>query len=172
MAELWLVAVWTQKPGNLGAMARSAEAAGATGLLVADAVVDAFNPNALRSSTGAVLAFPILGGTTPEILAFLAGRGVRVYAASPEATTPYSRVDLVGPTALVIGPEDSGLDDRWRAAATSGLIAIPMRGKLVDSLNASACAAVLLFEAVRQRQEASGGASGGASGAAGGASRP
>lgn len=157
--ELWLVAVGTQKPGNLGAMARSAEAAGATGLLVADAVVDPFNPNALRSSTGAVLAFPVLGGSAEEVLAFLRARNVRVLAASPEATTPYTGVDLTGPVALVVGPEDSGFDERWRRAAADAeanpgaeLIAVPMRGRIVDSLNASACAAVLLFEALRQRQ--------------------
>jgi TrmH family RNA methyltransferase len=149
-ADLFLVAVGLAKPGNLGAMARTAEAAGATGLLVADSVVDVYNPNAIRASTGAVFTLPVAAAPSDEVRRFLRGRGVRVVAAAPAAAEAYDRADLTGPVALVIGAEDAGLDDSWRHAGQA--VRIPMHAAAVDSLNASVAAAVLLFEAVRQRR--------------------
>lgn len=146
---LYLVAVGMAKPGNLGAMARSAAAAGVTAMLVADGVVDAFNPNAVRASTGAVFSLPILGDTSSHIRAFLNHQRVPFYPASPAGTHQYTQVNLKGPAALVIGAEDTGLDDAWLAQGTP--ITIPMNTQKVDSLNASIAAGVLLFEAVRQR---------------------
>ena len=155
-ADLWLVAVGTEKPGNLGAMARSASAAGVSAVLVADGEVDPLNPNAIRASTGAVFSLPIVAAPSADIIAFLRARNVRLFAADPEGAQPYTSVDLTGPAALVIGAEDRGLDPIWRSAAreSGSLITIPMRPGIVDSLNASNAAAILLFEAVRQRQQA------------------
>ncbi|MCE9590009.1 MAG: RNA methyltransferase [Planctomycetes bacterium] len=150
--ELWLVAVGIEKPGNLGAMLRTADAAGVTAVLVADAVVDAFNPNAIRASTGAVFTLPVLGATGEEARHMLRGRGVRLLAATPDGATPHTRTDMTGAVALVIGPEDTGLDEAWLKEA-AGRVSIPMLGRSTDSLNASVAAAVLLFEARRQRDK-------------------
>ena len=156
-ADLWLVAVGTQKPGNLGAMARSAAAAGCRGLLVADGVVDAFNPNAIRASTGAVFVLPIVEAAMQAVLNFLITRKVRLLAACPHAKTTIDRVELTGPVAFVMGQEDQGLsfdDARWRQHGENEIepISIPMVNSTVDSLNVSVAAAVLLYEAVRQRR--------------------
>ena len=156
---LWLVAVSIEKPGNLGALARSAAAAGASGMLVADAVVDVVHPNALAASTGAVLRLPIAGANSDQIIAALTGRGIRIVAATPGiggvVACSYLDADLTGPVAIVIGAEDVGLTGRWLGAgdgeAAVEAVSIPMPGGAVDSLNAAAAAAVLLFEAARQR---------------------
>jgi TrmH family RNA methyltransferase len=150
---LYLVANGTNKPGNLGAMARTAAAAGATALLTADAEVDAFNPNAIRASTGAVFTLPILSAPSAKLIRFLQAQHITIAAATPEASILYSQANLAGPLAVVIGAEDTGLTSPWRAAADLRLT-IPMSGGLVDSLNASAAAAILLFEALRQRHSA------------------
>jgi TrmH family RNA methyltransferase len=144
--SLFLVSVGIEKPGNLGAMARSADAAGADALLVADAEVDPWNPNAIRASTGAVFTLPVLETSLDEVRALDA----RLVAAVVGAEASYADVDLAGPTALVVGAEDTGLDARWRDAADVA-VSIPMRGRVADSLNAANAAAILLFEAVRQR---------------------
>jgi len=145
-ATLVLVAVGIEKPGNLGAMARTADAAGADALLVANARADPWNPNAIRSSTGAVFTLPIVETTCADVAAL----PLRRVAAVVGAATDHASTDLRPPTALLIGPEDVGLDEAWRAAADLE-VSIPMRGTTVDSLNAATAAAVLLFEAVRQR---------------------
>jgi TrmH family RNA methyltransferase len=145
-ASLLLVAVGIEKPGNLGAMARTADAAGADALLVGDANADPWNPNAIRASTGAVFTLPILEVTRDDI----AQLNARKVAAVLGAPTSHSAADYTRPTAFLVGAEDAGLDDDWRALADES-VAIPMRGTAADSLNASAAAAVLLFEAVRQR---------------------
>ncbi len=149
---LFLVAVGVTKPGNLGAMLRTAEAVGATGVLVSDGVVDLFNPNAIRASTGAVFTLPVVAATGEAIRRFLAEAGVKIIAADPAGVTEYHRVDMRQGVAIVIGAEDTGLDDAWRDAADV-LVRIAMRSSVVDSLNASTAAAVMLFEAARQRGE-------------------
>ena len=146
-ATLVLVAVGVEKPGNLGAMARSAEAAGADALLVAEGAFDPWNPNAIRASTGAVFSLPIAATTLDDVRAL----PVRRVAAVVGAEQLYTDVDLTVPTALIVGAEDEGLSDDWRAAADS-TVAIPMNGRTTDSLNASVAAGILLFEAVRQRR--------------------
>ncbi len=143
---LVLVAVGIEKPGNLGAMARTADAAGADGLLVADAACDPWSPNAIRASTGAVFTLPMLETTLEEVR----GLPLQRIAAVVAATTRHTDADLRPPTALLIGPEDAGLDARWRGVADVE-VAIAMRGRTVDSLNASTAAAVLLYETLRQR---------------------
>ena len=145
-ATLLLVAVGIEKPGNLGAMARTADAAGADALLVADAATDPWNPNAIRASTGAVFTLPVVAATRTEV----AQLSQQKIAAVVGAPTPHTAADYTRPTAILIGAEDSGLDREWQALAQE-TVAIPMRGRTADSLNASAAAAVLLFEAVRQR---------------------
>ncbi len=156
-SELWLVAVGLTKPGNLGAMARTAAAAGATGLIVADGVVDPFNPNAIHASTGAVFTLPILAGSSAQVIASLKARGATPVALVVGATRPYHQVDLTRPIALIIGAEDTGLDEAWRQAAQAHghCVSIPMAPSCVDSLNASNAAAIVLFEAVRQRNSVS-----------------
>jgi TrmH family RNA methyltransferase len=144
---LYLVSVGMEKPGNLGAMARSAEAAGADALLVAEAQADVWNPNAIRASTGAVFGLPVVEATLTEI----AGLGVGLVAAVVAAPARYTEVDLTAPAAFLVGAEDRGLPAAWRRAADVE-VSIPVRrGGGADSLNAATAAAILLFEAVRQR---------------------
>ncbi len=145
-ATLILVAVGIEKPGNLGAMARTADAAGADALLVGDANADPWNPNAIRASTGAVFTLPIADVTLDDVRALT----LQKIAAVVDASNRYTDADLTRPTAFIVGAEDDGLSDEWRNAADE-LVAIPMRAQASDSLNAATSAGVLLFEAVRQR---------------------
>jgi TrmH family RNA methyltransferase len=145
-ATLVLVAVGIEKPGNLGAMARTADAAGADALVVADAASDPWNPNAIRSSTGAVFSLPVVHATLEDVCA----RPLTKIAAVLGAPTTHAAADLTTPTALIVGPEDTGLVAAWRQAADLH-VSIPRRGRTADSLNAATAAAILLYEAVRQR---------------------
>jgi TrmH family RNA methyltransferase len=144
--SLYLVAVGIEKPGNLGAMARSAEAAGADALAIAEARADPWNPNAIRASTGAVFTLPIVEASLEDIAAL----PVAIVAAEVNAPTRYTDADLTRPTAIVVGAEDSGLGADWLAAAAER-VSIPLASGSADSLNAATAAAVILFEAVRQR---------------------
>lgn len=145
--SLYLVAVGVEKPGNLGAIARSAEAAGAAGLLVAEARADPFNPNAIRASTGAVFTLPIVEVTLADVRSL----GVALVGAVVGVATRYSDADLGGPVAIAVGSEDRGLPPSWREAAEL-CVSIPLRHQgATESLNAAVAAAILLFEAVRQR---------------------
>jgi TrmH family RNA methyltransferase len=144
--DLYLVAVGLEKPGNLGAMARSAEAAGADALVVAEARADPWSPNAIRASTGAVFTLPVVEASLDEV----AGLGVALVAAVVGASTRYTDADLTGPAAIVVGSEDEGLPPAWLAVAGTQ-VSIPVAPGSTDSLNAATAAALLLFEAVRQR---------------------
>jgi TrmH family RNA methyltransferase len=145
-ASLLLVAVGIEKPGNLGAMARTADAAGADALLVADAQSDPWNPNAIRASTGAVFTLPIVEAGPADVDAL----PLRKVAAVLGARTRHTDERYDAPTAFLVGAEDDGLPQAWQEIADAH-VEIPMRGAAADSLNASAAAAVLLYEAVRQR---------------------
>ena len=150
----YLVAVGIEKPGNLGAMVRTAEAAGCDAVLAAGAPIDAFNPNAIRTSTCAVFTLPVVAADEAEVIAFLKARNCRILAATLEGAVAHTQADYSNSIAIAIGPEDVGLSADWLAAAdaTAGQrVLIGMQGKLVDSLNASNAAAILLFEALRQR---------------------
>jgi len=150
-----LVAIGTEKPGNLGAMVRTADAAGCRAVIAAGAPIDTMNPNAIRASTGAVFAVPTLALSEPSAIAHLRASGQRVIAAYPEQGEDHTAIDYTGPLAIAVGPEDRGLSPAWRdlALATGGAaVRIPMHGRVTDSLNASVATAVLLFEAARQRQ--------------------
>jgi TrmH family RNA methyltransferase len=142
-----------EKPGNLGAIVRSADGAGAAAVIVADPVVDVWNPNAIRASLGTVFSLPLAVCLAGEALAFLRRLGIGIVATRVEATTDYDSIDLTGPVAIVVGSEAAGLGDAWRAADISA-VRVPMLG-LADSLNASTTAAILLYEARRQRRAAS-----------------
>ncbi|HET7829931.1 MAG TPA: TrmH family RNA methyltransferase [Candidatus Limnocylindrales bacterium] len=138
-----------EKPGNLGAVLRSADAASADAVVVADARTDLFNPNAIRASLGTIFAVPVATGSSAEVRAWLDMYGVQVLAARVGARHAYTDVDMTGPVALVLGAEAQGLTDAWSGDAITP-ISLPMRG-VADSLNVSITAAVLLYEARRQR---------------------
>ena len=140
-----------EKPGNLGAVLRSADAAGADAVLVCDPLTDLWNPNLIRASVGAVFTVPVVTCSSEAAIAFLKARAIRILTAQLQDSSLYYDCDMTVGTALVMGTEATGLTDAWRAAADAH-IRIPMLGRL-DSLNVSVSAAILLFEAVRQRQD-------------------
>jgi TrmH family RNA methyltransferase len=146
---LVVVVEGVEKPGNLGAILRSADGAGVDAVVVADPLTDAFNPNAIRASLGTIFALPVVTASSVDTLAWLGARGIRPVATIVEASVPYTAADLRGPLAVVLGSEAEGLSEIWRSAGVTA-IAIPMAG-IADSLNVSVAAAVVLFEAVRQR---------------------
>jgi len=150
---LVLVTQMIEKPGNLGTMLRSADAAGAHAVIVCDRTTDVNNPNVVRASIGALFALPVVEADSTEALPYLRTRGIRIVAASPHAQTDYYEADLSGPVAIVVGSEQYGLDSLWMREADL-LVRIPMQGQC-DSLNVSAAATVLLFEAARQRRQRS-----------------
>lgn len=139
-----------EKPGNLGAVLRSADAAGADAVIICDPLTDVYNPNLIRASIGAVFTVPVASCTTDEAISFLKARNFKILTAQLQDSDLYYDSDMTGATALVMGTESTGLTDAWREAA-SAHIRIPMLGRL-DSLNVSVSAAILLFEAIRQRQ--------------------
>lgn len=139
-----------EKPGNLGAVLRSADAAGADAVIVCDPLTDIWNPNLIRSSVGAVFSVPVAVCTSADAIAFLKKRGIRILTAQLQDSEWYYDTDMTGATALVMGTESTGLTQAWRDSADAH-IKIPMIGRL-DSLNVSVSAAVLLYEAVRQRK--------------------
>lgn len=143
---LLLVAESIEKPGNIGAMLRTAEAAGAS-VLVSGAGVDLFNPNVVRASQGALFSVAVATAPTDVSLAWVAERA-SIVVADPAAATAHWLVDMTGPVAVVIGSEHAGVPPGW--AERGRTVEIPMAGS-ADSLNASVAAAVLLYEAVRQR---------------------
>ncbi len=138
-----------EKPGNLGAILRSADAAGADAVVVCDPLTDLYNPNLIRSSIGAVFTVPCVACTTEECIAYLRRHDIRILTAQLQDSHPYYHTDMTRGTAIVMGTESTGLTDTWRCAADAH-ICIPMLGQL-DSLNVSVSTAILLFEAVRQR---------------------
>ena len=138
-----------EKPGNLGAVLRSADAAGADAVIVCDPLTDLYNPNLIRSSIGAIFTVPSVACTTEECIAYLKAHGISILTAQLQDSSLYYDTDMRGATAIVMGTESTGLTTKWREAADAH-IRIPMLGRL-DSLNVSVSAAILLFEAVRQR---------------------
>ncbi len=146
---LLIVAESVEKPGNLGAILRSADAAGVDGLILCDPTIDLGNPNVLRSSRGTIFSVPVAEATSAETLAWLRQRGIKVAAASPEAAKPYTEVDLSGPVAIVVGAEREGLSPLWRDQADVKA-RIPMLGR-VNSLNVAMATTLFVYEAVRQR---------------------
>ncbi|MND45599.1 23S rRNA (guanosine-2'-O-)-methyltransferase RlmB [compost metagenome] len=138
-----------EKPGNLGAILRTADASQADAVIVCDPRTDIYNPNAIRSSVGCVFTTQIVASTNEEVLAWLRSKGITSYAAALTATEFYHETDMAKPCAIVMGTEATGLTDHWLSGANKQ-IKIPMRGK-IDSLNVSTSTAILAFEAMRQR---------------------
>ena len=138
-----------EKPGNLGAILRSADAAGADALIVCDPLTDLYNPNLIRNSTGAIFSVPCVACTSEECIKYLKENNIQILTAQLQDSELYYDTDMKHGTAIVMGTEATGLTDIWRKAADAH-IRIPMLG-ITDSLNVSVSAAILLYEAVRQR---------------------
>jgi len=150
-APLLLVLEAVEKPGNLGAILRTADAAQATAVIICDPRTDLYNPNAIRASIGCIFTVPTIASTRQELLSWCEQHNIRTYAAAlTEGAVPYTHCDFRGPTALVMGTEADGLTPELREACNQTII-IPMRGA-IDSLNVSTATAILTFEAMRQRE--------------------
>ncbi|SNR36136.1 TrmH family RNA methyltransferase [Lutibacter flavus] len=146
---LILVAEAPEKPGNIGALLRTADAAGIDAVFIANPKTDLYNPNIIRSSVGCLFTTTIATGTTSEIISFLKEKNINIYSAALTASVEYQTIDFKKPSAIIVGTEATGLTDEWLENTTSNII-IPMRGA-IDSMNVSVSAAIILFEAVRQR---------------------
>ena len=144
-----LVVEAIEKPGNLGTILRSADAAGVNAVILCDPVTDVFNPNVVRSSTGVLFAVPVVVAPSSEVIGFLRLAGIRSVATTPAASQIYTHADLCGPLAIIMGSEMHGLSDEWLAGADETVV-IPMAGQ-ADSLNVASAALITIFEAVRQR---------------------
>lgn len=147
---LVIVAESIEKPGNLGAILRTADAAHVDAVLVCDPRVDVYSPNVVRASRGTVFTVPLVETESTQALVYLQGRGIHILAATPFAEAEYTRQDLRIPLAVAVGTEDAGLSDLWMNQADIR-VRIPMMGK-VNSLNVSVATALIVYEAVRQRQ--------------------
>jgi TrmH family RNA methyltransferase len=146
----YLIAESIEKPVNLGAILRSADGAGASGVIVCDPRTDLFNPNVVRASVGAFFTIPLLESSTAAAVSWCRANGVRILASTPQAELIYTSVDMRGAVALVVGTEQYGLSRTWLDQADERL-RLPMLGQ-ADSLNVAMAAALLLYEAVRQRR--------------------
>jgi TrmH family RNA methyltransferase len=146
---LILIGESLEKPGNVGAILRTADAANIDAVIIANPKSDLYNPNIVRSSVGCLFTRQIAVGTTEEVIAYLKANNITIYSATLQDSTEYHTQDYTTPTALVVGTEATGLSEKWRIESTKNII-IPMQGE-IDSMNVSVAAAILLFEAKRQR---------------------
>ncbi len=147
---LILIAEAPEKPGNIGAILRTADAANVNAVIIANPKTDMYNPNIIRSSVGCVFTNQIATGTTTEIIEYLKLNNINIYCAALQASVNYHTQNFKSSTAIVVGTEATGLSDEWLNNATQNII-IPMQGK-IDSMNVSVAAGILIFEAKRQRQ--------------------
>ncbi len=145
-----LVVVNLEKPGNAGALLRSADAAGVDAVIFADTQVDLYNPNVVRASIGALFTLPCVSAASQEVIGWLRKGGINMVLARPQADVDYFDVDYTGPTAVVLGSEHAGLGGQWLKQPNTTQVRIPMRGAM-DSLNVSVSGAVLMYEVLRQR---------------------
>lgn len=146
---LILVAEAPEKPGNIGALLRTADAAKVDAVIIANPRTDMYNPNIIRSSVGCLFTNQIAAGSTSEIISFLKENHINIYCAALQASVPYHTCDFTKSTAIVVGTEATGLSDEWLQNSTQNII-IPMQGE-IDSMNVSVAAGILIFEAKRQR---------------------
>lgn len=151
---LLLLCEGVEKPGNLGAMLRTADAAGVHAVIAADPVTDWGNPNLIRSAKGTVFSVPVAADPTPVALAWLAEHRIPLVAATPDSTIEHTDISYAGPVAIAVGAEKTGLSERVLAASTHR-VRIPMVGR-ANSLNVATSAAILVYEAVRQRRQSAG----------------
>lgn len=147
---LILVAEAPEKPGNIGALLRTADAAGIDAVLIANPKTDMYNPNIIRSSVGCLFTTNIATGTTQEIINYLKQHNIAIYGAALTASVEYQTIDFTQSSAIVVGTEAVGLSNLWLQNTTKNII-IPMRGA-IDSMNVSVSAAIIIFEGIRQRQ--------------------
>ncbi|WP_434035623.1 TrmH family RNA methyltransferase [Formosa sp. 4Alg 33] len=147
---LILIAEAPEKPGNIGALLRTADAANVDAFIIANPKTDLYNPNIIRSSVGCVFTNQVASGSTADIISFLKSKNINIFCAALQASKPYHTQDYTTATALVVGTEATGLSEAWRHQATQNII-IPMQGE-IDSMNVSVAAGILVFEAKRQRQ--------------------
>jgi RNA methyltransferase, TrmH family len=148
-SPLIIVAESVEKPGNLGAILRTADAANVDAVLVCDPRLDTYSPNAVRASRGTIFTVPVIETKSAQALVYLQRRGIRILAATPSAEAEYTGQDLRGPLAVAVGTEDEGLSELWLQQADVK-VRIPMLGK-VNSLNVSIATALIIYEALRQR---------------------
>ncbi|MGG5486739.1 TrmH family RNA methyltransferase [Gaetbulibacter sp. PBL-D1] len=146
---LILVAEAPEKPGNIGALLRTADAANVDAVIIANPKTDLYNPNIIRSSVGCVFTKQVVTGSTKDIVSFLKQHHINIFCAALQASVNYHIQDYTLPTAIVVGTEATGLSDEWLQESTHNII-IPMQGE-IDSMNVSVAAGILIFEAVRQR---------------------
>lgn len=146
---LILVAEAPEKPGNIGALLRTADAANLDAVIIANPKGDVYNPNVIRSSVGCVFTNQIATGSTSEVIAFFKGKDIDLYCAALTASTNYTKIDFSKASAIVVGTESTGLTDEWLGSSTQNIV-IPMQGE-IDSMNVSVSAAIVIFEALRQR---------------------
>jgi RNA methyltransferase, TrmH family len=146
---LVLACAGLEKPGNLGAILRTADAAGVAAVIAADPVTDWGNPNVVRASKGTLFSVPVASASGAEVLAWIAARGLQIVAATPDATRLVTDADLTRPTVIAVGAEQAGLPAVWLERADV-CVRIPMFGR-ADSLNVATSAAIITYEAVRQR---------------------
>lgn len=150
-APFVIVAESVEKPGNLGTILRSADAAGVDAVIVCDERTDINNPNVVRASIGTLFSLPVVTATSDETMKWLKERNIHTIAASPHATAEYTDIDLTRGVAFVVGSEQYGLSEAWMKNADIQ-VRIPMLGQ-ADSLNVSAATTILLYEVVRQRRK-------------------
>lgn len=146
---LILVAEAPEKPGNIGAILRTADAAGVDAVIIANPKTDLYNPNIIRSSVGCLFTNQIAIGSTSEIISFLKKQNIAIYCAALQASKIYTTQDFTKPTAIIVGTEATGLSNEWLEKSTQNIL-IPMTGE-IDSMNVSVAAGILIFEACRQR---------------------
>jgi TrmH family RNA methyltransferase len=146
----FVVAESIEKPGNLGTILRSCDAAGVDAVLVCDPTTDIYNPNVVRSSMGTLFTIPVIQATSAEVLELLKEKGISIAATTPRAKAVYTETDLTGPVAIVVGAEQNGLSDAWMKEADIQML-IPMHG-VADSLNVASATTLVLYEVVRQRK--------------------
>lgn len=148
---LILVAEAPEKPGNIGALLRTADAAKLDAVLIANPKTDLYNPNVIRSSIGCLFTNKVATGTTDEIIHFLKEKNIQIFCAALQAGKNYTKVDFTSGSAIVVGTESTGLSEEWLSKSTQNII-IPMEGE-IDSMNVSVAAAIIIFEAKRQRKK-------------------
>ena len=148
-SPLILVAEAPEKPGNIGALLRTADAAGVDAVFIANPKTDLFNPNIIRSSVGCVFTIQITQGSTTDIIAFLKKQSISIYCAALTASVDYSTINYKNSSAIIVGTESTGLSNDWLENSDQNII-IPMNG-IIDSLNMSVSAAIVVYEAIRQR---------------------
>lgn len=146
---LLLILESVEKPGNLGAILRTADAAGVDAVIICDPQTDFYNPNVIRSSIGCIFTVQTASSSSSDTIAWLKKKNINIYCTYLKASQPYHVIDYTKPSAIILGTESTGLSETWTTASSANII-IPMQGS-IDSMNVSTAAAVVIFEARRQR---------------------